>query len=326
MHYSQGNEVLSEWGNDGPYGSLLVDDCQGCHTGTNDGTNTTPYVYSTIEPTFGSNTLAGGNFYWVKNVSDAKGHNIFLGESDSDLDRAPGSGDQIVACGYDNCHANLSAPFRNGVSEFEGKYGCAGCHLRPAHHADDTGPVVDSAEQGWYRFLAGHDSGDGLGVTGIEDDDWQYTKSASDHNEYLGISGIKTEVANLSRLPGAMTGYCAGCHGLFHVQQQDGAWIRHPSDAVIPNEGEYAKAFGATGGVGTYDPDVPVARPNLTGWTLPSTQVTMGVDMVMCLSCHVPHASPYDDLLRWDYDRMVAGGGGDDGTGCFVCHTNKDDQ
>ena len=71
----------------------------------------------------------------------------------------------------------------------------------------------------------------------------------------------------------------------------------------------------------SYNPVVPVARPSLTAV---SSTVTPGTDMVMCLSCHVPHGSPNDDLLRWDYNGMVAGGGGDDGTGCFVCHTEKD--
>jgi hypothetical protein len=48
---------------------------------------------------------------------------------------------------------------------------------------------------------------------------------------------------------------------------------------------------------------------------------------VMCLSCHRAHGSPYNDMLRWDYDGMVAGngsGGGNDGTGCFKCHSEKD--
>jgi len=29
-------------------------------------------------------------------------------------------------------------------------------------------------------------------------------------------------------------------------------------------------------------------------------------------------------MLKWDYDTMVAGDGGPDGTGCFTCHTEKD--
>ena len=323
MHNSQEGLAVST---DGPQRFLLVESCLGCHTGTNTGTNTTPYVYSTAEPIFGTNTLAGGNFYWVKNVSDAKGHNVFLNENDDYLDSAPGSAIAPGFCGSQSCHDNLSRPFEDGVSELVGKYGCEGCHLNPAHHADDAGPVIDSAEQGWYRFLSGHESGNGRGVTGIEDDDWQFTKSASDHNEYLGSVGAKDVVRNLSTLGNVMTGYCCGCHGYFHIQQNNDGWIRHPSDAVIPDEGEYANAFGAAGGgVGTYDPGVPVARPSLDGWTVSSDQVNIGTDLVMCLSCHVSHGSPYDDLLRWDYNAMVAGVGVNT-TGCFACHTTKDGQ
>ena len=101
-----------------------------------------------------------------------------------------------------------------------------------------------------------------------------------------------------------MTGYCTGCHGDFHIEDDATAgspWIRHPSDLIIPNSGEYASAFGASGGTGTYDPLVPVARPSLSGWTVPVSTVTLGTDLVMCLSCHRAHASPYFKMLRWDY-------------------------
>lgn len=324
MHNSQEGLAVSI---DGPQVSLLVESCLGCHTGTNTGSNTIPYVYSTAEPTFGTGTLAGGNFYWVKegnaNAADEKGHNIFLNEDDDHLKLAPGSA--ILSCGREPCHLNLSQPFVDGGAiELEGKYGCEGCHLNPAHHADDTGPVIDSADQGWYRFLSGHDVGEGSGVAGIEDDDWQFTKGPGDHNEYLGYEGEKDDYGSFSIIgANTMTAFCSGCHGAFHIQQA-GGWVRHPSDTVIPNAGEYASAFGAAGGAGgIFNPDIPVARQSLTAV---SSEVTLGTggDMVMCLSCHVPHGSPYFDLLRWEYSDMMAGGG-DNTTGCFACHTTKDD-
>ena len=67
-----------------------------------------------------------------------------------------------------------------------------------------------------------------------------------------------------------------------------------------------------------YNPLVPVARPSLA--TVSNT-VAPGTDMVMCLSCHVAHGSPYDDLLRWDYALMEAGSSNTGG--CFVCHAGK---
>jgi hypothetical protein len=108
-----------------------------------------------------------------------------------------------------------------------------------------------------------------------------------------------------------MTAFCCGCHGEFHIEQSSGEWIRHPSDAVIPNEGEYQSAFSAG-----YDPLVPVARPSLS---TVSPTVEIGTDMVMCLSCHRPHGSPYYKLMRWDYKNWP--GSGYDG--CGKCHTSK---
>ena len=71
MHYSQDGGALSEWGDTGPYEALLTYDCVGCHMGVNIG-GPIPFVFSSTEPAYGvtgssadSNTLAGGNFYWV---------------------------------------------------------------------------------------------------------------------------------------------------------------------------------------------------------------------------------------------------------------------
>jgi len=116
-----------------------------------------------------------------------------------------------------------------------------------------------------------------------------------------------------------MTAYCCGCHGNFHIQDDSGLWIRHPSDAFLPG-GTTEYAFYTT-----YSTEAPVARESLAGGVSGTVVPDGATDMVMCLSCHRAHGSPYPDMLRWDYDRQIAGGGGDDGTGCFTCHTAKDD-
>lgn len=328
MHNSQdGADTATE----GPYTALLMDDCVGCHSSgeystTYDlGVSKVPVVnYTSGEPT---TYLAGGNFYWVADSGgnkDAKGHNV-LGISGVDsLSFAPGGFD----CGGNNCHKSL-AEKQDIISVFGS--GCQGCHLRPAHHADDSATVTGAASpstDGYYRFLSAHATGGDHGVCGIEDSDWQATHSAGDHNEYLGFSGNNEDGGPIYgafvNLGNTMTAFCCGCHGNFHLEQSSGEWIRHPSDAVIPDTGEYADAFGANGtGTGNYDPNVPVARPNFTDFTGPKSTVEIGTDMVMCLSCHRPHGSPYDDLLRWDYGDMLANGG-DSTTGCFACHTKKD--
>jgi predicted CXXCH cytochrome family protein len=316
MHYSQGGGQLSEWGSSGPYKALTIDTCLGCHTGTNTGSNTVPYVFSTTEPTYGGNTLAGGNFFWVGQGDDAKGHNVLgIAGDDQKLGEAPGNPNR---CG-NSCHYSLATESYNSP-------GCCGCHMNPAHHADDSAAVVgtaDNSTDGYYRFLSGHMSGSTHGVCGIEDDDWQYTKNATDHNEYMGYSGDKRYDAGFYNLGHTMTAFCSGCHGDFHEEHDWGSnWVRHPSDAVIPDSGEYASAFGASSGTGTYDPLVPVARPSsLSGWTGPSSSVTLGTggDMVMCLSCHRAHGSPYYKMMRWDYKNWP----GEGTNGCGVCHTSK---
>lgn len=337
MHNSQGAAPMA-YGFTGsgyapkadPNANLLVTDCLGCHSALDgstwrDATTGAPIVLNTSEPDYGASSdggvtrqgLAAGNFYWV-GQDDANGHNIM--NSDATLLTAPGN---TVGCGGDSCHNNLDRPY-TGAGFLNGRAACTGCHMvsgssTPSvtgwHHKDDAGPVVNSADQGWYRFLAGHETGDGHGVAGLEDDDWEHTTSASDHNEYLGGSGDKTDTQAMAREGNTMSGFCAGCHGNFHEQNTSPAggspWIRHPSDAVIPAGGEYA-AFIA------YDPLVPVARPSLGGAASPA--VVPGSDMVMCLSCHRAHGSPYYKMMRWDYRS------GDLATslsGCGVCHTRK---
>ena len=318
MHNLQGGEIVDPGG---PNPNLIKTDCIGCHSRSDQqtiyqiGGCNVPVVYNSGGVVY-NQTLAGGNFYWVT-LDDTKGHNIF--SPDGNLDRAPGVSSGS-GCGQDGCHDNLDRPATAGNN----RKGCLGCHMvsnswnaSGFHHADDNDPLdllIDSPEEGWYRFLSGHQSGEGHGASGIEDTDWEQTVDADDHNEYLALSGTKTSPGNFSALDSTVTAFCCGCHGNFHVEQDyTGAWIRHPSDAVIPITGEYA-------GYITYNPLAPVGRPSLNGWTGPSSLVNEGgteeKDMVICLSCHRAHGSPYPDILRWDYsDRATSG--------CCICHTSK---
>jgi predicted CXXCH cytochrome family protein len=330
MHNSQNGTAIAkdDSGNPTsiPHPNLTIYSCLGCHSATStdswqDPVTGAPIVYNINgAPTYGvsNHGLAGGNFYWVK-TDDNKGHNVFSDNPDDNLNYAPGKN---VSCGGASgkaCHSDISSSFSGGGFGVS-RQGCTKCHMignsaapQGYHHLNDTGPIIDSATEGWYRFLDGHMSGTGHGVSGIEDTDWQATYSETDHNEYLGFSGNKESAGNFSALGDTMTAYCCGCHGNFHIEQSSNSWIRHPSDAVIPNSGEYS-AFT------TYDPVTPVARPDLSSIS-DSGQVRPDTDMVMCLSCHKPHGSPYPDMLRWDYSSMVVGGSGSGG--CFNCHTQK---
>jgi len=329
MHDSQGGTAMASVG---PHATLLMNSCVGCHSS---GDSSTTYALGgsnvpVVNYTSGSEPtdyLAGGNFYWVADNggnNDTKGHNVFgIAGQDANISTFEGAPGRDSGCS-NSCHRTL-AEEQDKISDLGS--GCEGCHLYVRHHADDSDVVVGFTG-GWYRFLSGHDGNDPTdvdGVIGIEDNNWQATKSSADHNEYLGnIDGYDDSGSGLNK-NNTTTAYCCGCHGNFHVQQDSGAWIRHPSDAVIPATGEYQYAFASEGGgaTGTYDPLAPVARPNFTGFTGPKDSVAIGTDMVMCLSCHRPHGSPYDDMLRWDYNGMIAGGG-DNASGCFACHTKKD--
>jgi len=275
---------------------------------------TVPIVYNTAEPDE-DKLLAGGNFYWVSMSAigggdDAKGHNIFQNNEDNNLNEAPGD-IGFATCGA-SCHKNLSFGDFN-----DNGYSCNVCHFDPH----------PSVEEDWYRFVSyQHWPGDKTnGAKGIEHEKWNYDATSDSHNEYLG----KEENGGCGfdgGLGDTTTAYCTGCHGEFHSDQQDGdekaypdnnLWIRHPSDWVIKNDGEFADAFGAGGsGIGTYYPDLPVARTSLAGGV--SNEVKLGSDMVMCLSCHYAHGSPYDDSLRWDTNSRDSSI-----NKCLTCHTQK---
>ncbi|AMM40351.1 cytochrome C, doubled CXXCH domain-containing protein, secreted [Candidatus Desulfofervidus auxilii] len=308
MHYSQHGGVLLEWGTKGPYQNLLVNSCVGCHTGVNDGTNTIPYVFSESEPTYGTNTLAGGNFYWVANGCDECGHNVtdIPGvNQDSNFSQTPGF---VSGKTCSSCHGSGNMVLTK----------CIFCH-DPKHHADDSGTVVGDDEEVKYRFLSftafhpytyQQGSYNFYGVAGIEDGDWEYTVSSSDHNEYCGAASS----GDYSGASHSISRYCAACHWGFYGENTE-HWIRHPSDYILPNSGEYANYT-------TYNPLAPIARleSTLTGMTVASSTVTLGEDQVSCLSCHRPHGSPYPKIMRWDYQGWPGSGT----NGCNVCHTTKD--
>ena len=339
MHFSQ-SPWPTGWQSEGPNDYLLVkkgggghcSPCVSCHSSETSSTYEdlggglkVPIVFY-LGASAPTEYLAGGNFWWVKEGlgdNDTKGHNVFLHEGDQfNPTNAPGN---TITCGSNACHENLSEPFDGPDMGYNlpGKYGCEGCHLNVRHHANDHPPgqggLVTTIDQGWYRFLSGHWTD---GVEGYEDAYWEEGlhdggnhQGASDHNEYMG----DTSASGIGLSSHTISAFCAGCHANFHNSQN-----RHPSDAVIPDTAgsEYADTGGATDHY--YDPLSPVARPSpLSDPPSDPTHVHPGTDMVMCLSCHRPHGSPYPDLLRWDYASQQAGGGGDD-KGCFYCHTQKD--
>ncbi len=345
MHNSQNGQPMATYysanqTSSGPNDLLTRGTCLGCHAqgGSSEiitiGPDRIPQVYHNA-----AEDLAGGNFAYITGAkgdgaSDNKGHNIIeLTGKDETLDGVviPGGIKQIyhdafIIYGTQSQHLTCAGP--------------NGCHgIRPAsspikslqgaHHGNVDGkldnPTTVAAS---YRFL--------FGVKGLESPNWK-NESPTTHNEYfgrttpvkLGCSDVSCHGSQSVRPPdGTMSQFCATCHGNFHTlstSTSDGVgavasspFIRHPTDWALPNEREYAAYTN-------YSVEAPVARTGSVP-DAPSSTVTPGTDAVMCLSCHYAHASNYDDMLRWDYSKMVAGNAGSAaGTGCFVCHTTKDD-
>jgi hypothetical protein len=259
-----------------------------------------------------TSALAGGNFHWLVQAGDAYGHNVHgVAAPDYRLppQLVPGAVPRPQECV--NCHGTLATP----------QSGCNGCHVAQ-HHANGGGAVA-RREEGWYRFLGSVMQRDGTreptaeGVVGIEDPNWEQSPLPNRHNTYQGKPGPYARYLE----SGSINQKCAGCHGRFHAETAaSAAWIRHPVDLAIPDAGEFA-AFS------TYNPLVPVARPNVNAEHANFSVISRGSDLVACVSCHRPHGSPYPSLLRWAY-RAWPGTDPHTGqaavNGCAVCHTAKD--
>ena len=315
MHNSQGGEVVFAIG---PLPALLNNECKGCHAGINDGSNKTPYVVHEMEPDYGttgieasSNTLAGGNFYWV-GMNDRKGHNA-AGVPDSSLGNTPPGSTvpldgQLTCAGVNGCHGD-----RNVDDLYKAMSG--------AHHNNDMTVWKNGTTLALsYRFLDG--------VQGLEDPDYEYRPTAAGHhNKYYGEDRtVETDTAE-----GTISSLCAQCHGDFHNGSGeiasgtfgDGVWLRHPTDfdmAGATTSSEYAGYNGGTGTNNPYSVVSPVATADTTT-TLNTTVFSQSDDaIVTCLSCHRAHGTPNDAILRWNYKKWP---GNDGYNGCAICHTTK---
>ena len=327
MHYSQGGTLMPEWKTGGPFRGLLVGDCVYCHTGTNTSETNVPYVYSPSLPSYSfggnRNTLAGGNFFWVTQ-DDSLGHNVAgIANQDGRLSQPPG---------FNTSYGRSSWPINQQVT-CAGTYGCHGDPSKSdpllaifgAHHKNiDRTNGTDDASEVWnsYRFL--------LGIKGTEDPDWELTLGVNDHNGYYAVTTPPSPGSNT----GSINYLCAECHGLFHSDTYSGSysspWLRHPTDYDMNNVktkeyGNYPNTsiFNGKLGVsatGDYFADVPVG--NNQGAVLSQVLVNTGDAIVLCVSCHRAHGSPYNDILRWDYAACNAGSQNAN-CGCFACHTSK---
>lgn len=334
MHNSQdGADLIAA-----PQGALVnkTGGCVGCHTGANSGGNI-PYVFSATA-TYGTNTLAGGNFRWVVAGDDTAGHNVVgLNSSDATLGETPPGWNSAFDA---NTQVTEAGTWTTQLT-CAGTYGCHGIHddgsgtvvddftaISGSHHADDAAIDGSTAAKS-FRFL--------YGIIGYEDSDWEYTNDSTDHNQYYGYDRTNDTPPGIGSEGAKSINYlCAECHGDFHSGAADdkgadtantagSAWLRHPTDYDMNNLAGTEYASYGDGGVGVYNPDVPVATDRAAALAAPIDDVfaTAGDAIVNCISCHRAHGSPNADLLRWDYSTCEAGTN-DAACGCFACHTTKD--
>ncbi|MDH4232568.1 MAG: hypothetical protein OEW04_11150 [Nitrospirota bacterium] len=285
----------------------------------------------------GGYTNAGGDFYWVATGLGGKqtyGHNVAgLAAADTLASAGPPGYDGAATSGFTfgQVAGGTWSSSTNQVT-CDGVYGCHGAHftvgktgITGAHHSNtgltQTQATVADTVGNSYRFLAG--------IKGLENSQWNFYETTSSHNEYYGVND--TSNRNLSNTTytnkDTISFLCAECHGKFHAQIDDSTtgtpWRRHPTDIVLPNDA--TKEYSNYNEGGGYNLQAPVAR----GGVPASSSSTVNIDasatgaIAMCLSCHRAHGSNQPDLLRWDYNTQVAGGGNLN-QGCFVCHTTKD--
>ena len=326
MHNSQGGAAVARVLNkDGwsmevtstPNEALLNTNCIGCHQGNNDG-GITPYVLYPSGPIYGNTgtesettTLAGGNFYWVCNGQEATGHNVSgITISDIRFGNTPPGGEalsgQLTCAGTNGCHGDRAIS-----NETEA--------MLKSHHANDMTKWKDgSTLANSFRFL--------YSVQGFEDQQYEYRPTYNRHNKYYGID----RTLETQNDDSTISSLCAKCHGDFHQGSGkiasgtfgSGVWLRHPTDfdmGSATTSDEYANYNG--GGADNYSVISPVGTTSKTEEVNRTVLATNGDAIVMCLSCHRAHGTPYQAILRWDYKAWPGPGGYN---GCAVCHTTKD--
>jgi len=316
MHNSQGGANMATYGpSSGVNPCLTRGDCIGCHVyDSGSGSDNVEDIDGSLVPQVwhDDDDLAAGNFkYIASDADDTKGHNVAAIDVEGTITTGP-PGDEhssgittdLTCAGAKGCHGDRTVTDQT-------------TSVKGAHHAGVSGECDASDLANSYRFLKGVKGYENMHVT------YKYQNYNSQyHNEYYGVSTKGTESTLSSPGGNSISGLCAECHGNFHGPQSGditsgtaSPWLRHPTDIVLTNSGEYTNYT-------TYSTMAPVARTSLGTINTSGTNniVTPGTDVVMCLSCHGAHATNYYKLMRWDYKSTTLATAL---SGCNVCHTSK---
>ncbi|MBW1677887.1 MAG: hypothetical protein JRJ79_15125 [Deltaproteobacteria bacterium] len=297
MHYSQGGTQLSTWGTVGPYTTLLTNDCLGCHTTTGNVpyANGYPYVKGSG---FDNDTCLAGGFFQPTAVP---GDNNSNENHDIGATAAPAGFDGVETTWYTGTSDGLSCAGTNG------------CHgnqtdlddmvaIKGGHHAPTA-----------YRILyVGTDPVDCVDGPGTRDYEMALNDTPSSGEYYNVYSAHRDDDVTISEL-------CAKCHGDFHGESGNttdvgvaGAWIRHPTDNLIPT----------TWGIYT-TVTIDDRKWNPPGYATPTEGVApTGTPRATCISCHRAHGTAENDLLRFNYATQLAGQTSST-VGCLGCHDKQ---
>lgn len=284
-----------------------VAECAGCHTMHNSQNgalvdanhpNGNAYLLNTGTPSdtclrchasygqfaSGSGFGPGGDFYWVTrtfswsahgstatSTGDSHGHNVISPvrgiAQDATLSTAPGGTFLSSRLGCTSCHDP------HGNQNFRLLYG------------NDMGPKYDGTR---FNFTADAPVAKGNGRRTINSDG---NETNAHHTVYKS----------------GMSEWCANCHTNLHENNTTN--FVHPTRAmgsdIAGNYNAYVSSDDLVGGSAAtaYMGLVPFEAVNANLATVDPanyTQGPIGVDKVMCLSCHRAHASPFADAARWD--------------------------
>jgi len=296
MHYSQGGGQLAGWGTEGPYNTLLLNTCLGCHTTPTSGDaydGTTPFVTGT--DLTDNACLAGGVFPAV------------MGTGDND-DNHHGMGNKNAPAGYDGT-------FYTGVADGLSCAGTNGCHGNETD-TDDMKAIKGGHHDTTLAFRMLYVDGDSVEGDGaadyeeamIKDPTTTVATSGVDQNVNIYCAGTPSVAtkATISEL-------CAKCHGVFHGAGTGSAspWVRHPTENIISSGWEI--------GSGTYVLDGDDYKNNPVGFD--AAVIDNAEKRVTCLSCHRAHGTDNDDILKWAYSTQQANTTNE--FGCLGCHDTQ---
>lgn len=348
----------------------VTDLCLSCHTEGKNTPHTADlpnledrgWVAPIVMTTDGANpaelgvAMPAGDFYW-SGVDPSRGHNpAFSGGVPTSQDM---TADPVLG---------TSPP---GGTLAGGEWSCTSCHGAHSRFDDGVSAWRQLKRRVNGRVVTGDVRRYGVeNVSGdaIQDPQMEpllsnsrgmmhgeaYVAARADGHSLEGADLFRPEGdANKNVYRGGFSSFCAACHGDFHggtdenARMTGDAWARHPSNLELGRSNRYGVAAytgqvrntqGTSPNPAGYDWKYPLVkadgdftlRPDRPSAGVPGT--VRGEDRIMCLTCHRAHASPFENMTRWETraHSFIADGemdfageisqGDNPAYGCAKCH------